>query len=129
MSSCWLQRIRDDTGATQEDNLKEDSLKEDSLKEDSLKEDSLKEDSLKEDSLKEDCLKGDCLKEASLTLPRKVLIYPRLLKALIGGDMEEPISLGYNVCLLHGFYNHYPSKCNKIRKSVFRATRGSCLHR
>lgn len=81
MSSCWLQRIRDDTGAIQDDNPKEDNMKGDSLKGDNMKEDSMKRD--------------------SLTLPRKALVYPRLLKALIGGDIEEPTNLCYNVCLLH----------------------------
>lgn len=77
MSSCWLQRIRDDTGAIQDDRLNRD--------------------------LKGDSLKGDSLKEVSLTLPLKALIYPQLLKALIGGDMEEPASQGYNVYQLHDF--------------------------
>lgn len=86
------------------------------MQEDNLKEGNLKQGNLKGDSLKGDTMKGDSLKEGSLTLPRKALIYPRLLKALIGGDREEPISLGYNACLLHEFYNQYPSKCNKIKK-------------
>jgi hypothetical protein len=73
MSSCWLRRIRDDTGTNQEDNLKRDNLKEDDL-----------------------------------TLPRKALLYLRLLKALIGGDMEELTNLGYVYALFIISMNNIP---------------------